>query len=817
MFRSRFRSVVAWVLTMCAVWSVTPVQAQSTGKLALAHIAPEECLLFVTWNGWTASDPKSTNRTEKLFAEESVRDFFHQLDAEITKSLDNAASRQGGQASIAEKAIVLLLKTAASHPGAIYVSKFRIISHSKMSDAPEYEGALVLDAGTDGPQAVEALKNLLSLIPPNQGDEEKIGDATFWRPKKNDPSDPDIRIGYRASQLLVVLGKETPQELLAKLQNPGKPAAWVTKLLADLAVDRPSMLSQINVEQVLKSLQPFLTDEATPRQFASALNALGLTTLKHWSSVSGLDKTGMHSTSVFATEGAPRGLFDLIPNKPLSIDDFKKIPANAVNATVARFDLAYLFDKFLAGVEQVDENVPQMIEGQIAQIEPQLGFSFKDDLFAGLGDTWSVYVSSSEPVGMFVPGLVISASVRKHEGVEKALKVLVAAAQATLANFGPQAPFSVQEFTAKGEKGYRIQFNNLPIPVAPTWVLTKDQLVIGITPQLVTAHLGTAGKASMADNEQIKAAFKWAPKPTVVSYSDPKPTVQAVYSLVASFGQLLVGQLAQGGINFNLPPLPPFADIEQHLAPSVSTIARTENGWRTESHGVVPSVTQMGPAGVVVAAALVLPAVGTARVSAQRQQGANSLKQIGLAMHNYHSTHNAFPPAANVDKKGKQLLSWRVHILPFVDQIALYQQFHLDEPWDSAHNKELIQKIPPVYISPKHADLAKDGKTVYLVPTGKSTAFEGKEGLAIREFTDGTSNTILAVEAHRDSAVIWTKLDDLAVDFKNPLKGLKGVHTGGFFAALCDGSVRFISDNIDLDTLKALFTRNGGEALPVGR
>ena len=97
MFRSRFRSVVAWVLTMCAVWSVTPVQAQSTGKLALAHVAPEECLLFVTWNGWTASDPKSTNRTEKLFAEESVRDFFHQLDAEITKSLDNAASRQGGK------------------------------------------------------------------------------------------------------------------------------------------------------------------------------------------------------------------------------------------------------------------------------------------------------------------------------------------------------------------------------------------------------------------------------------------------------------------------------------------------------------------------------------------------------------------------------------------------------------------------------------------------------------------------------------------------------------------------------------------------
>ena len=82
MFRSRFRSAVAWILTLCAAWNVTPAQAQSANKLALAHVAPEECLLFVTWNGWSASDPKSTNRTEKLFAEESLQDFIKQLDAE---------------------------------------------------------------------------------------------------------------------------------------------------------------------------------------------------------------------------------------------------------------------------------------------------------------------------------------------------------------------------------------------------------------------------------------------------------------------------------------------------------------------------------------------------------------------------------------------------------------------------------------------------------------------------------------------------------------------------------------------------------------
>ena len=805
MTRSRFRSAVAWILTLCAAWNVAPAQAQSANKLALAYLAPEECVLFVTWNGWSASDPKSTNRTEKLFAEESLQDFLKQLDVEITKAIDNAASQQGEEATIAAKAIPLLLKMALTHPGAIFVSNF------KAADDPEIEGALVIDAGTDGPEAIEAIKKLIALTPegPQSAVEEKIGDTTFFRPKEYRANDPEFRVGYRGSQLIIAFGKETPKTLVAKLAKPGKPAAWLTKLATELAVERPSMLSHVNVELLLKTLQPIITDPMAPR----VLEALGATKLKHWSSISGLDKTGMHSNSVFVTEGAPTGLFDLVPNKPLTIDAFKKIPATAVNATVARFDLAYLFDKVMAGIEQIDPNARQMVEGQIAQIEPQFGFSIKDDLFAGLGDTWSVYVSASEPGAMFIPGLVITASVRKQESVDRVLQVFVAAAQAALANAGPQAPFSLQEFTAKGEKGYRIQLNNLPIAIAPTWVLTKDQLVIGLTPQLVTAHLGAAGKATMADNEHIKAAFQWAPQPTVVSYSDPKPSVQTIYTLVGTFGPLLTGQLAQQGINFNLPPLPPFADIEQHLAPSVSTIARTENGWRTESHGVIPSVTQVGPAGVAVATALLLPAVQQAREAARRSQGKNNLKQIALAMHNFHDTYRKFPAAATVDKKGKKLLSWRVHILPFIEQDPLYQQFHLDEPWDSEHNKELIKNVPPVYISPNHEDLAREGKTVYLVPTGKSTAFEGNEGLRIADFTDGTSNTILAVEAHRDAAVIWTKPDDLAVDFKNLLKGLKGAREGGFHAMLCDGSVRFISDNIDVKTLAALFTRNGGEPI----
>ena len=83
-------------------------------------------------------------------------------------------------------------------------------------------------------------------------------------------------------------------------------------------------------------------------------------------------------------------------------------------------------------------------------------------------------------------------------------------------------------------------------------------------------------------------------------------------------------------------------------------------------------------------AASLLPAVSAAReCRSKNAAGANNLKQIGLAMHNFHDSYGGFPAAYSTDKNGKPLLSWRVHILPFVEGQALYRQFKLDEPWDS--------------------------------------------------------------------------------------------------------------------------------------
>ncbi len=208
--------------------------------------------------------------------------------------------------------------------------------------------------------------------------------------------------------------------------------------------------------------------------------------------------------------------------------------------------------------------------------------------------------------------------------------------------------------------------------------------------------------------------------------------------------------------------------------------------------------------------AVVAPAIQKMRAAASRSVAQNNLKQLGLAMHNYHDTHRKFPPQATYDKQGRPLLSWRVHLLPYIEQNELYKQFKLDEPWDSPHNKKLIAKMPMTFRSPNSN--AGPGKTTYLVPLGKRTIFGVKGGCRIRDITDGTSNTILIVEADDKFAVPWTKPEDLKYDPKNPKAAFQN-QKRGFNAAFADGSVRFISQAIDAKVLRALFTRNGEEVV----
>jgi WD40 repeat protein/tRNA A-37 threonylcarbamoyl transferase component Bud32 len=193
-----------------------------------------------------------------------------------------------------------------------------------------------------------------------------------------------------------------------------------------------------------------------------------------------------------------------------------------------------------------------------------------------------------------------------------------------------------------------------------------------------------------------------------------------------------------------------------------------------------------------------------------RLQSIDNLVQLTMAMHNYHHMYKSFPPAAIYGKDGKPLLSWRVALLPYLDEEKLYKQFKLDEPWDSAHNRKLLAKIPRVYASVR-GKTETPYATHYQVFVGKGAVFEGKRRIRMADLTDGTSNTLLVVEAAEP--VPWTKPADLTYDPAKALPRLGGLFLNGFHAAFADGSVQLIKQGIDEKTIRALITRAGGEEI----
>jgi hypothetical protein len=223
-------------------------------------------------------------------------------------------------------------------------------------------------------------------------------------------------------------------------------------------------------------------------------------------------------------------------------------------------------------------------------------------------------------------------------------------------------------------------------------------------------------------------------------------------------------------------------------------------------------LTQYAAIGVLVG--LLLPAVQAAREAARRTVATNNVKQIMLALFNYMDAYNSFPAHAIYSSDGKPLLSWRVRILPYLEQQALYNKFHLDEPWDSEHNKSLIPLMPRVYLDPSSPLSIEQGRTHFLGVQGEGMFFDGSsKGCKIRDVRDGTSNSIALLQVNDDRAAVWTKPDDWQWNADDATKDLGGLHPGIFVAGFCDGSVHAISKTIDPRVFKALLTIAGAEVI----
>ncbi len=611
------------------------------------------------------------------------------------------------------------------------------------------------------------------------------------------------------------------------------------------AVDHPMRTALAKPERDFQvAARGFLDISALP-PLPPAAAQLGLDGLKRIELAWGFQDDALMSVVRVVAPAPRRGMLALLDQPSFGIKSLPPLPAAQTGFTLLSIDLAKTYDQVVA---MSKESNPQLAE-QIAHLEEtirqQFGIGLRSDLLACLGPKLALYAqptpapAGADPMSLLLSqsaGITLSIQVRDPAKAAKALDPLIGIVNRMLSQAGgpgnqPGGNAPILEFRkqAGAEATYVMDLVAGAVPpqfqgvFQPTVMLTKDQLVIAATTagaqRAAAASNGGADRRWQPTGAFASVARRLPSNLVLLNVNDPRESIPALIENLPNVANQLNQAIAQaqrqpegGGLSLRIDPerLPRAADLSRLLFPASMGLVVDAQGVSLVAREPVPSITSPAAGGILVA--LLLPAVQSAREAARRAQCVNNLKQIALAMHNYHSATNAFPKPAITDKDGKPLLCWRVAILPYIEQNDLYNKFKLDEAWDSPNNKALLKEIPAVYVCPSRSNVAP-ATTTYRVFTGKGALFEKGEAIGIAGVTDGTSNTLMVVEA--DAAVPWTKPDDLTFDPEAAasLCGAGSPHPGGFNGSMADGSVRFFKKAINLNVFRALITRKGGEVI----
>ncbi len=763
----------------------------------MARIAPAECLVYSSWAGTSAAHADSINHTEQLLAEPDIQKFFQQSRDKLLNLMTLPFRGNLEQQKLFTE-IRGLLERVEGNPGAFF------ISHIPFSaDTPrEMRGGAMLRVDDDSAELQSLLEKFQRRAPDEKVTPVQVASHTFWR-VQIDPSAPPLVWGIWDKYLVVGVGDGAAEAILERAQ--GEPPDWLAQTRGQLAVSRPSSVLYVNVAQLMQGV----LNAADDPEADHILSVLGFDGIEGFATISGLDEAGCLTRSLLSVDGSGRGLLSWIDSQPLTADDLQIIVREAPVAVSFKLNATAAFDLWLDMTSRIDSDTGEQISRELAQLNQQLGIDVRDDVLKSFGSAWRLFAQPEG--GGVVTGWTAAIQIRDRQRLEPVLESLAVLANGVLHRDGAETP-SIESARVDDHTVYTIDLTYLGVPFAPSWCLTDQELLVAATQNTLTRLLGDSQGESLATLSDVQSLVGSNSRTLALAYIDTQQVARTLLPL----GQVALKALSNqaGPVLLDTSYLPPADVVLRHLQPSVMAVQRTSDGVEFSSRHTLPGAN-IG-ASAPVAVAMLLPAVNASREAARRARSMNHLKQIAIAMHNYHDTHGAFPAGYSADADGKPLLSWRVHILPFLEESELYEEFHLDEPWDSEHNKELIAEMPEVFRSPNST--AQPGRSNYLGVGGRDGVFvrpqPGKRlGTEIRQIVDGASNTIMAVEVPDASAVIWTRPGDFAADEQQPTKGLLGLRPGGFLAGLADGSVQFVSETIDADALKAMFTKSGGEVV----
>ncbi len=836
------QSRIGWGILVCVCASVCLGLSWSSAQ-TVKDVAPES-LLSARTVLYLSSDGKSAHRE----AWESTAAYDALEKSGLTDLIVRAVLFAADQSGLQHEDLRQIISQFSENGFSFGVSL------PSIGGPPIPQGTLVLHDAAD-------LKPMLETMIRNAvGNELPLSFRTVGSRKITSgmvPDTPGIEIGWwtEGTHLVIVAGMGAVESTIAvadgDIPNITTSQLWAEYRESDTEFEM-SQLTWLDVATLRETfgLMPVPVPDAPPYTVNDVLAVFGLDGLNAFVYRSGYDGRALKAESIIDAPSPRRGVLALTNPTPFTLDDLPPLPVNSSSFHATSIDWSQLYDVITQSAQDVVNLGPpeaaEEFDALLAEVQDTLGFDLKTQLVDPLGDMTCLYSDTTQAGFMMGFGFVLAVEVDDAATLRNTTEMLL---ERLAAEVGTQA--SIRRIEKMGRD---IFFLQSPIPFSPAFVVDDDWLVIGLNSQSVeTFLLRLEGELpTWSPSPEQQAGLAEVPSEfTSLSISDPRETIGTLLASAPTvLGLIGLGIQQANMINggqpqpfpFTAADIPPAEVVTTPLFPNVAVSTYDDQAIRWTSRRSVPSIPLVGglggSGGVATSAtlvALLLPAVQSARSAARRTQSKNNLKQIGLAMHNYHDTFGNFPAGThpNEDLKVEKRLSWMADILPFLEQAALFEQIDFEQGWDSEENQLAAQSHLQVYLNPglpldtnvefgqtHYVGIAGVGKDAPTLPIGAEGVgiFGYNRVTRMRDILDGTSNT-MAVSEVSESPGAWAAGGKPTIralvnkPYIGGKDGFGGESPDGCNVLFADGSVRFISKNVDPELFEKLATMAGGEVV----
>ena len=712
------------------------------------NCATEQCLAYVSWSS-TGQYDLSANPTEAYFGQPEIQASAEKLKNAVLKLI----KQKSGDSQIAQAVLDSQPDLFLKQPGTFFLSSVDIESNT-------LSGGATMKLGTTEGNA----KTLLDMLVNSESDMEftplEVNGAKCYSFK--DGEAPTVQIGIVDNYFLLAFGELEITDLLTNMKSP--PPKWLQELDQRIGIERQSVTGYLNISQMIKLVEQAVsgekgTNEEELKRFRAVSEILRLSEFESVQYQSGMNADGFNQVIHLNHASPAEGLLSAFSVETFGNADISAIPDESSMALAMKIEAKNIFSMAKKIMATTGENHLEKFNEAISDAKQRFGFDLEEDLVNALEGTAFVYADRS----LTSPKVLAAVRVKKPANFTKFYDAMNKQLEKKLIRDG----IGFEKVVKKDQTFFEVTLPN-GIPIC--YGLVDDTLYFCNSVRGIASHLRKkdrdSGKLIQTDRFQKhiqrskSEGFKG-----IVGFSEYDLSI-ALETGLPMAKLMLQGQLDRDVFDFTLDDLPSVEVMLKGLRPTTNVVYRTDTGLAMRTVNDLPIGFDLPTTGIMIG--MMLPAVQQVRAAARRTQSLNNLRQLGLCLLNYESAKGHFPPAYSVDDQGNPLLSWRVHILPWLEENELYEQFHLDEPWDSPHNITLADQMPATFAHPGFS--LKKNHTVYVTPVGADSVLsdgpinDSGAGNSFAEITDGSSNTQLLIAADEKNSVVWTAPNDLRFD-----------------------------------------------------